>query len=244
VADISTIRLRQTLARAIGPAPWYWQSFPALDLLGGERLLWTHHGKQGPLGYVVTLGPEQSTAQARLALNTYSRPFLVPPSYLGVWCPEGRALRLTCFDPDRLEAFELAEIAGWFKQSPDRIYAKTEPVAEFEVPLTIEPGTHTIDVPRQLATVDELIAPTSYRAVSQDDPAFALFVLYPHAGLVEVLPQRWFTAAHYQIGPQWITRAIRDPESHLIVGECFGVGSFVLKEDGCRLARWMEKNSA
>jgi len=244
VAGISTTRLRETVARAIGPAPWYWRSFPALALPGGERLFWRHHGEQGVLGYVVTLGSEPPTEQARLALNTYSRPFLVPPSYLGVWCPEVRALRLSCFDPDTLRAFELAEIAGWFKQSPDRIYAKTEPVAEFEVPLALEPGLHKIDVPPQLAAVDELIAPTSFKALSQDDPAFALFVLYPHAGLVEVLPQRWFTAAQYRVGPQWITRAIRDPDSHRIVGECFGVGSFVLKEDGCRLERWMEKNSA
>ncbi|HXY47955.1 MAG TPA: hypothetical protein VEI01_00800 [Terriglobales bacterium] len=244
MAGTSTTRLRETVTRAIGPAPWYWKGFPALALPGGERLLWRHHGEQGALGYVVTLGSEQPTEPARLALNTYSRPFLVPPSYLGVWCPEARALRLTCFDPDTLQAFELAEIAGWFKQSPDRIYAKTEPVAEFELPLALEPGTHRIEVPPQLATVDELIAPTSYKAMSQDDPAFALFVLYPHAGLVEVLPQRWFTAAQYRVGPQWITRAIRDPESHRIVGECFGVGSFVLKEDGCRLERWMEKNSA
>jgi len=244
VAGISTTRLRETVARAIGPAPWYWKSFPALALPGGERLFWRHHGEQGALGYVVTLGSEPPTEQARLALNTYSRPFLVPPSYLGVWCPEVRALRLSCFDPDTLRAFELAEIAGWFKQSPDRIYAKTEPVAEFEVPLALEPGLHKIDVPPQLAAVDELIAPTSFKALSQDDPAFALFVLYPHAGLVEVLPQRWFTAAQYRVGPQWITRAIRDSDSHRIVGECFGVGSFVLKEDGCRLERWMEKNSA
>jgi len=33
--------------------------------------------------------------------------------------------------------------------------------------------------------------------MSDDDPAFALFVFYLHAGLVEVLPQKWFTAAQY-----------------------------------------------
>ena len=71
--------------------------------------------------------------------------------------------------------------------------------------------------------------------------AFALFVFYLHAGLVEVLPQRWFTAAQYRVGQQWITRAVRDPESHRIVGECFGVGTFLLQEDGCRLERWVEK---
>ncbi len=146
-----------------------------------------------------------------------------------------------CFDPDQLQAFDLAEIAGWFKQSSDRIYAKTPPIAEFEVPLTLGPGMHKIDVPPELATVDEADRPTSYKAMSNDDPAFALFVFYLQAGLVEVLPQRWFTASQYQVGKQWISRAARDEESHRIFGECFGVGSFLLEEDGCRLAEWMER---
>ncbi len=69
-----------------------------------------------------------------------------------------------------------------------------------------------------------------------------LYVFYLQAGLVEVLPQKWFGAAsQYQIGKQWIPRAARDPESHRIFGECFGVGSFLLEDDGCRLDQWMKK---
>jgi hypothetical protein len=168
---------------------------------------------------------------------------MVPPHYLGIWCPEGRNIRVACFDPDQLETFDLAEIAGWFKQSSDRIYSKTAPVGELEVPLTLSPGMHKIDVPPELTAVDELIVPTSYKAMSNDDPAFALFVLYLQAGLVEVLPQKWFTASQYQVGKQWISRAARDEESHRIFGECFGVGSFLLEEDGCRLAEWMERQA-
>ena len=59
----------------------------------------------------------------------------------------------------------------------------------------------------------------------------------------KLFPQKWFTASQYEVGRQWITRAARDPESHRIFGECFGVGSFVLEEDGCRLEQWMEKSS-
>jgi hypothetical protein len=97
-------------------------------------------------------------------------------------------------------------------------------------------------VPQQLQAVDELIVPTSYKATSNDEPAFALFVFYLQAGLVEVLPQRWFTAAQYRVGQQWITRAVRDQQSQRIVGECFGVGTFALEEDGCKIAGWVEKN--
>ena len=242
--DLSATRLRDILAHTIGPTPWYWQTFPAITSVARQRFDWMHQGEEGPVGYVVTLGLEQEPEVVRLALNTYCRPSFVPPSYLGIWCPEGRSIRLTCFDPDTLKGFDLAELAGWFKQSGDRIYSHTAPVAEFEVRIELGPGTHKVDVPAEFATVEELIIPTSYKAMSSDDPAFALFVLYPHAGLVEVLPQKWFTAAQYRVGQQWITRAARDPESHRIVGECHGAGTFLLDEDGCRLERWLDKASS
>lgn len=239
MAAIDTQRLRDTLAGTIGPTPWYWKTFPSFRSLAGQRFLWTHHGDTGAIAHLVTLGLEPDP-QVRLALNTYCRPFLVPPNFLGIWCPEGRSIRVACFDPDQMKAFDLAEVAGWFKQSSDRIYAATAPIADLEIPLSLAPGTHKVEVPLELRATDEIIIPTSYRAMSNDDPAFALFVVYLQAGLVEVLPQKWFTAAQYQVGKQWITRAARDPESHRIFGECFGVGTFLLEEDGCRLADWMD----
>jgi hypothetical protein len=241
--ELDTSRLRNQLAHTIGPAPWYWKTFPSLTSPQGGHFVWTHHGDHGPLAYLVTLAAENEPAAPRLALNTYCRPFFVPPYRLGVWCPEGRSMRLACFDPEKLLAFDLSEVVGWFKQSSDRIFAHTEPIADFEIPVSLGPGTHKIDVPPELATVDELIAPTSYKAMSSDDPAFALYVLYLRAGLVEVLPQRWFTAAQYDVGPKWITRAHRDRVSHRILGECYGVGTFLLKEDGCHLERWIERSS-
>ncbi len=239
MAESNPSRLRDLITESIGPAPWYWQTFPKLSSPGGGRLTWTHHGAEGALGYVVSLNAEENPQAPLLALNTYCRPFLVPPSYLGIWCPEGRNLRFVCFDPVQLKPFDFAEIAGWFKQSSERIYATTAPIAEFEIPLRLEPGPQKIEVPPELQTVDELIVPSSCPAKSPDDPAFALYVCYLHAGLVEILPQRWFTSAQYEVGRRWIPRAARDPESHRIVGECFGVGNFLLEEDGCRLERWL-----
>jgi hypothetical protein len=241
MTEISSFRLRNMLAKTVGPSPWYWKTFPEVDV-SQQRFLWTHHGEQGALAYLVSFGLEEEPDQARLALNTYCRPFSVADTRLGVWCPEARGIRLTCFDPAQLKAFDLAEIAGWFKPSGERIYAATGPIADFEVPLSLAAGMHKIEVPEELRNVDELFVPTSYAAKSNDDPAFAFYVFYLQAGLLEVLPQKWFTMSQYQVGKQWITRAVRDPESRRIVGECFGAGTFLLDEDGCRLDRWLEKN--
>jgi hypothetical protein len=240
MSAVEAQRVRKILSAAVGPAPWYWQTFPRFRSLSGQRFVWLHHGTEGPIAHLVTLGLEQESGKVRLALNTYCRPFLVPPHFLGIWCPEGRNIRLVCFDPDQLRAFDLAEVAGWFKQSSERIYSATAPIADFEIPLALGPGTHQIEIPAELRAIDELIVPTSYEAMSDDDPAFALFVFYLQAGLVEVLPQKWFTSARYRVGQQWITRAVREPASQRIVGECFGAGTFVLEEDSCRLADWVE----
>jgi hypothetical protein len=227
MSEPNTTRLRELVKQTIGPAPWYWRTFPAFRSQAGQRFVWTHQGAEGPLAFVVTLSVEQEPNQPRLALNTYCRPFLVPPHYVGIWCPEGRSLRFACFDPDQLKGFDV-------------IYAGTPPIADFEVPVALEAGTHKIDVPAELATVEELIVPTSFKTMSNDEPAFAMFVFYLHAGLVEVLPQKWFTAAQYDVGYQWIARAARDPESHRLAGEGFRIGTFVLEEDGCHLDRWIE----
>src|SRR5579863_1948849 len=194
MGGIDNTRLREQLARTVGPVPWYWKTFPALISASGRRFVWTYHGEKGPLEYLVSLGLEEEPEKPRLALNTYSRPFLVPPDLLGIWCPEGPNIRITCFDPVQLKAFDFAEIAGWFKQSSERIYAATPPLADFEVSSSLPPGANQIEVPAELHSVEELIVPTSYPASTEGDPVMALYVFYLHAGLVEVLPQRWFAA--------------------------------------------------
>lgn len=241
MAEFDRARLRELVECAIGPAPWYWKTFPSFRSNAGQRFVWTHHGERGPIAHLVTLGLEQEPDHVRLALNTYCRPFLVPPHFLGIWCPEGRSLRLACFDPDQLKSFDLAEVAGWFKQSSERIYAATAPFTEFELPIQGWSGAQKVDIPEPLRAADELFLPTTYPRKTPDDPAMALYVLDPLKGQFEVLPQQWFTESQYDIGYRWITRAVRDSESRRIVGECFGVGTFLLEEDGCRLADWISR---
>jgi hypothetical protein len=161
--------IRHQVERTVGPAPWYWRTFPAFISPAGQRFVWTHQGSEGSVAYVISLALEQEPDKPRLALNTYCRPFLASSNCLGIWCPEGRSIRLAGFDPDQLKSFDLAEIAGWFKQSSDRIYSKTSPLAEIEIPLSLGSGMHKIEVPPEFATVDELIVPTSYKAMSNEN---------------------------------------------------------------------------
>lgn len=230
----------QLIQSSVGPAPWYWQTFPAVTAASGRRFEWTYHGDQGDLAYLVTLNLAGEPERPRLALNSYCRPFLIPPYYLGVWCPQGRGIRVVCFYPDELVPFPFEEIAGWFKPSEERIYAATEPVAELEFSSALAAGEHPLKTPTQFRTVEELLLVGFYPRVAATDAAFAVYRMQPKEGVVEVLPQEWFTTRDFDIGRQWITRVVLDPRSGCILGEAFRAGNFELARDGRTLARWLE----
>ncbi len=232
-------RLATLVTSATGPAPWFWQTFPHVRGASGKNYEWRYGGDQGDLAYLITLHLSDEPRRPRLALNTYCRPFLLGDGMFGVWCPEGRNLRFVAFDPDSLKSFDFVEIVGWFKNSAERIFALTPPVAEFEVSLTLAPGTHPLKVPERFHGLDELLVPTSYKAMANTDPAVAIFILYLQAGLIEVLPQNWITSATHDIANNWITRATRDPQSHRIVGEMSKVGPFELQSNGRDFQRWL-----
>jgi hypothetical protein len=237
-----TTRSRELIENAVGPAPWYWRTFPQIKGTSGQKFEWRYHGNEGELAYLVTLELVQETNKPRLALNTYCRPFTVAPNRLGVWCPEPRELRLLCFDPDQLKAFSLVDIVGWFKASNERVYSAAEPVAEFEVSSALPEGVHKVDVPAEFRSVDELLLISSCPARTREDAACAIYVLYLNAGLVEVIPQKWFNASSYDVGRQWIARVARDPESHRIFGEGVRMGNFELGDEGQQVERWLDKS--
>ena len=168
-------------------------------------------------------------------------------SRLGIWCPESPSvqlgkpyLRVLCFDPEQLQTFALEDVAGWFKQSNERIYSATAPLAEFEISSALSEGTHSIDVPREFHEVEELLMLSSYPTSGKSDPACAIFILYPRAGLIQVLPQKWYAANQFDIGYQWIARVTRDPVTHRLIGSGVRMKNFELSESGCELARWIE----
>ena len=152
-----TTRERETIENAVGPTPWYWETFPAITGVSGHSFQWRYHGDEGELPYLVTLGLPREQEAARLALNTYCRPFLIGPNRFGIWCPEPRTIRLLCFDPDQLKVFSLVDIVGWFKQSTERVYSATEPLAEFEVSSALPAGVHKVEVPPEFHSMDELL---------------------------------------------------------------------------------------
>ena len=82
MTEISTSRLRDTLARTIGPTPWYWKAFPQVSSASGQRFAWTHHGSEGPLGYVISLGSSTGAGQTASGLE-----YILPPVLRSAFAP-------------------------------------------------------------------------------------------------------------------------------------------------------------
>ncbi|MGZ4789909.1 MAG: hypothetical protein ACXVZX_15420 [Terriglobales bacterium] len=233
-------RLQKLVAQTPGPAPWYWKTFPPITGSSGKQYDWTYHGDQGSLAYLVTLNEPGKPNDPLLALNTYSTPLPMPDGTMALWCPEGRSMiRLLAFDPEKLQPFAFEEIVGWFKNSTDRVFSKTEPIAEFEFSAELPEGTHEIQFPSEFASLQEFGITAGRKAMSDQDPACSVFIVYPHAGLIQVLPQPWFHSGEYEVGKQWITRVTRDPVSHRLIGDGFRIPAFCLDEEGKSVASWL-----
>ena len=241
LSDSEKSRLQQIISKTTGPAPWYWKNFPVVKSAPGKEYEWLHHGEEGQLAHLVTLHEAGKKNDPLLALNIYCTPFEIGEGRLGIWCPEGRNMvRVVAFELDELKPFVFEEIVGWFKQSTERIFAKVEPAADFEFSAELNEGMHELRVSEPLRRVKELPMIARRGATGEDDAACAFFILYPHAGLVEVLPQRWFNRKQFDVGRQWITRLTRDPVSHRIIGDGARIPAFRLSEDGRELDTWLE----
>ena len=239
--DSEKSRLQQIISKTTGPAPWYWKNFPVVTSASRKKYEWVHHGEEGQLAHLVTLHEAGKRNDPLLALNIYCTPFEIGEGRFGIWCPDGRNMvRVVAFELDALRPFVFEEIVGWFKQSTERIFAKVEPSADFEFSAELKEGMQELSVPEPLRGLKELPMIARRGATGEDDAACAVFILYPHAGLVEVLPQRWFNRKQFDVGRQWITRLTRDPVSHRIIGDGVRIPAFRLSEDGRELDGWLE----
>lgn len=220
--------LKALIRTAVGPAPWYWETFPPL-LAEGVEYRWG----SGEDSYVVVL-ERACEPHPVLALGFYARPLADSASQLLVWRPERGALRVSVFDVCRLAPLEKDE---WPAEQPRgaerRVVSHTPPVEEIPIPERLAGGRHegyrsrTIDLGEILLLAD---GPRASRA------AASIYVWQPQTGQLEVLPQEWFTAERFDLGYEWITRVIRDPRTGRFAGDGIRIPDFLLAEDGCTLA--------
>lgn len=226
----------------VGPAPWYWKTFPNFER-DGESLRWRFYGTTSKLAFVVVLEEPGVRAKPLLAVNTYMRPFVANPGYLGLWYPvhNGGRLEVTVFDLAQMRPIEgFTEKASRFKESRDSLLHSSPVAEQVRIPDQLPAGVHQGLAASRADTLAELFLIADAPPAQSDDPSApetSIYVWHPATGEIQVLPQEWLTAAEYDIGYQWITRVTRDPETGHIIGDGIRLSQFELDDNGTRLLR-------
>ena len=230
--------IERVLRDVVGPAPWYWKTFPLLSSSDGRSWTWQLHGFKGPHASSVTLGLAGPQHEPRLAVAMYVRPFAIRMSLLGLWFENRKSerLELVCVELDRLQVSSVEALTAQLHSKQSLFYAGGAPVWTIHIPTGLSEGLHEIQFPKELAEVNELLLVADRPSASTTDASCQIIEVHPSRGTVRLYPQRWFTAAKFDIGYQWITRVARDPETGRIVGDGIRISPFELSADGCELA--------
>jgi len=229
-------RIKALIDTAIGPAPWYWQTFPTL--YSGERVFkWRSYGTTGKLAYVTVL-EEEGVGKPLIALNTAVWPFAANQGYLGVWYSTGR------YDHVEVQTFKLDDLrviksfrarAQIFKKSlQNYLLHDSTPAESVQIPQGLSKGRHKGPVLESANTLTELLLLTSPPG---EGLVHSIYVWHPASGMIDVLPQKWFREEDIDPGYHWITRVARDPQTGHIVGGGIRILGFELDDSGMRLKR-------
>jgi hypothetical protein len=70
------------------------------------------------------------------------------------------------------------------------------------------------------------------------DGAYIILALNFNKKIVDIYPQKWFTADKFDTGYEWITRITRDKDTGRFIGDGIRIGKFELCDDGMNLLRW------
>src|SRR5882724_4875999 len=151
-------RVAKTVERAIGPAPWYWHTFPNIPRATDGAFEWRHSGTTDADTFLVTLVEAANPDVVRMALGMYSRAFLVPSSRLGLWFEKNSSIQVFCFDPEALNPFSTSAIPDDFKRDRSHFFCLGPPLAKMTIPCGLAEGVHEFRFPPEFVRVDELFA--------------------------------------------------------------------------------------
>jgi hypothetical protein len=217
----------------VGPAPWYWKTFPSF----GERYEW-RFVSAGPIGYPNghpalferhPRGVEGSAARPLLVVRIYARVLRSNEGHVLLRGPRRRASDLL------IESFALGEL----RPVAEGAAAEREPLWT-----AAAPATDYLTIPQALPAGR---APGRYvtRAASMDlevllladgpdsrEAATSIYVWHPAVGTIDVIPLTWFREDTNDLGYEWITRVMRDPKTGNFFGDGMRMAPFELDGHG------------
>jgi hypothetical protein len=221
----------------VGPAPWYWKTFPGL----GTRYEWRFVSR-GRVGYpngdavLFELGAtgQHDEAPSVLIVRRYGRVLRANDGHILLWGPRERKGDLL------IETHSLATLTTTEDVAPvdnDVLWTvRSEPVERLSIPQGLPagraPGRYAAPA---ASTMSEILllanGPSPQRA------ATSIYAWNPGDGTVDVMPQTWFRDETNDLGYEWITRVVRDPSTGHIFGDGIRIAPFELDADGALLRK-------
>lgn len=237
-------RILGQLSRVVGPAPWYWTTFPAVTSKGRE-LVWRRNEKANGRKHSVVLHEAGKPETVLLAVDMYSRVFSLPPNMLGIWFEEGQRIRAFAVNPDSLVDFQLSEPLPPSVSDHGGFTCSGGPLVGITVTMNQGAGEYWIELPMEFAGLTHQMMVGSYERI-REASGTAIYEIQkgPAAGScrLKVLPLKWFTGDTFDLGYQWITRTARDAKTGKIIGDGIRVTPFILKEDDSTFDRWITQD--
>jgi hypothetical protein len=234
VSDRRSTRLKDS---SVGPAPWYWQTFPSF----GARFEWHFVPKAGleyPNGDAGLFGDtdgETGPELPVLAVRTYGRALRANEGHILLWGPRQRENDLL------IETFALGELQQSVVTEPDegRLWITTaKPTDHLTIPAELPAGRASGRfIAKAASTLGEVLLLAD--GPSRSHAASSIYAWTPATGTVDVMPQTWFNEGTADLGYEWITRVRRDPRTRHILGDGMRIPPFELDERG----RWLRHRS-
>lgn len=221
-------RVEHVIAALVGPSPWYIRTFPLSHI--GANASWAEPGS--PTGAAVLKRDGPVAQRAILAIPMYARPLLVGELLL-CWIERGDLFYAELYDPSALSGLGEHVLSS---DPASASWSATPPIASVQMPARLAAGRHSAPRCPRAGDREVFMIARGDRDQQDDEPAASIHIWRPAAGVVEVLPQRWFRADRYDLGYQWITRVGRDPVSARLVGDGIRIGPFELDPTGTELA--------
>lgn len=225
----------EAVRKAIGPAPWYWETFPVIETDSGNRYLWRKQRREGSQTNDISLFESNDTNELKILLNTHTRPFLMGKNYLGIWFSRNSKITLRCFDLDNISSFKIDKLPENYYKSYEPYYCAGEHISEITFDSNSCEGIHNLHVPEEFKMIDEILL---VGRCDLEDTPYAIYLINTKEEKLEVKTQKWFDRNKFDIGYQWIARVTRHPHSKKIIGDGIRVRAFELKDNKCELDRW------
>ena len=120
----------------------------------------------------------------------------------------------------------------------------SEPVATISIKLNADKESFKVEFPDNFKIFDEFITVTDIPNLYLNGKAewnnTALVVIKPKDNWVFIYPQDWFNQDEkVDFGYQWITRAVRNKDTNIILGQGIRIEKFELDESGRQLKHWL-----